>query len=102
MFNREKALFEKGTTFEMHHYYEDKETFRLVQSMSTVLGIKKMTHTHTIVPIWLISFEGITMDQAWEAFGQYFAVYVCETGWKPLLSAMAYNLQVTQTNFVQN
>jgi hypothetical protein len=36
--NREKALLEKNTSFEIQTYYDDSETLRLVRSIASLIG----------------------------------------------------------------
>uniref|UniRef100_A0A183U045 HNOB domain-containing protein n=1 Tax=Toxocara canis TaxID=6265 RepID=A0A183U045_TOXCA len=70
---RSRAGFENGKENIIHHYYDDSETYAIVESISAIANMR--------------------LEQVWEVFGGFFIEYAMEVGWNDVLHTMSPNLK---------
>ncbi|KAF7626010.1 Guanylate cyclase domain-containing protein [Meloidogyne graminicola] len=69
-----KAGFESGKENIINHHYPDSDTYKIVDSVSTLAKIPR--------------------EEIWEMYGAFLIEYTMETGWDQMLRAMSQNLKV--------
>ncbi|KAI1724170.1 adenylate and guanylate cyclase catalytic domain-containing protein [Ditylenchus destructor] len=65
--------FEEGDENEINRFYPDEETFRLIEAISSTIGM--------------------SIEEVWEAYGGFLIQYTMETGWDEMLRAMSPDLE---------
>ncbi|KAH7695295.1 Protein GCY-36, partial [Aphelenchoides avenae] len=68
-----RAGFESGKENIVNHYYQDNDTYALVDSVSVIAKMPR--------------------EQVWEQYGAFLVEYTMEIGWEELLLAMSPHLK---------